>query len=113
MYQVKSLGVLPLAKMMAAIYGCMGLLFAPFLLLMGLVSAVAGPQRDQPPAAFFIVFAVLAPVFYAVLGFLAGLFGALIYNLFARWVGGIEMELQAVALSAPAAAPSMPGQPGT
>jgi H+/Cl- antiporter ClcA len=35
------------------------------------------------------------PVFYGVIGFIAGLIGALLYNLFARWVGGFELELEA------------------
>jgi hypothetical protein len=46
-------------------------------------------------AGFFSVgFALVLPVFYGVLGFIAGLIGALLYNLFARWVGGFELQLE-------------------
>lgn len=37
---------------------------------------------------------ILFPVFYAIIGFIAGIIGAAIYNLIARLVGGIEIELK-------------------
>jgi hypothetical protein len=94
MHVIKSVGVLSVAKIMGMIYGCMGLIFAPMFLLIGLMGSVLG-QRNSPLAGIFGVgFAVLMPVFYGVLGFIAGLIGALLYNLFARWVGGFELELE-------------------
>ena len=95
MHIIKSVGVLSVAKIMGMIYGCMGLIFAPMFLLIGLMGSALG-QRNSPLAGIFGVgFAVLMPVLYAGLGFIAGLIGALLYNLFARWVGGFELELEA------------------
>jgi hypothetical protein len=37
MHIIKSVGVLSVAKILGLVYGCMGLLFAPFLLLFGLI----------------------------------------------------------------------------
>jgi len=34
------------------------------------------------------------PFFYAALGFIFGVVGAFIYNLLAKWVGGIEVEVE-------------------
>jgi hypothetical protein len=94
MHIVKSVGVLSVAKIMGLVYACMGLIFAPFFLLIGLMGSALG-QHNSPVAGIFGVgFAVLMPVFYGVLGFIAGLLGALLYNLFARWVGGFELELE-------------------
>jgi hypothetical protein len=94
MHIVKSVGVLSVAKIMGMIYGCMGLIFAPLFLLIGLMGSALG-QHNSPVAGIFGVgFAVLMPVFYGVIGFIAGLLGALLYNLFARWVGGFELELE-------------------
>jgi len=45
---------------------------------------------------------VFMPVFYGVLGFVAGAVGAVIYNMFAGLVGGIELDLE------PTHAPSSP-----
>ena len=91
---VKSVGVLSVAKIMGMIYACMGLVFAPFFLLVGLMGSAVG-QRNSPLAGIFgIGFALFMPVLYGVLGFIAGLLGALLYNLFAKWVVGFELELE-------------------
>jgi len=34
------------------------------------------------------------PVLYGVMGFIVGAVGALIYNLIAGWIGGIELRLE-------------------
>jgi hypothetical protein len=38
-------------------------------------------------------FPLLYAVLYAVLGFVFGALGTWLYNLFAKWMGGIELEL--------------------
>lgn len=93
MQTIQAIGVLSFAKMNAAIYAVMGLLFMPFLLLMSLVGAFAGPRHNPLAGAFGVVFALVMPVFYAGIGFVTGLLGSLIYNLLAKWLGGIEIEL--------------------
>jgi len=37
------------------------------------------------------------PIFYAVMGFVGGAIGALVYNIFSGMVGGIEIEVESVA----------------
>jgi hypothetical protein len=44
--------------------------------------------------AFGTGFALLMPIFYAVMGFVFGVVGAFIYNVLAKWVGGIELEVE-------------------
>lgn len=94
MHIVKSVGVMSVAKIMGLIYGCMGLIFAPFFLLMGLIGSLAGAEKSPFAGIFGMVFAILMPVLYGVLGFVAGAIGALLYNLFAKWVGGFEVEVE-------------------
>ncbi len=103
MHIVKSVGVLSVAKIMGLIYGCMGLIFAPFFLIMGLIGSMAGQARSPFAGMFGIVLAILMPVLYGGIGFVAGLLGAMLYNLLARLVGGFELELEmrTTALSAP------------
>jgi hypothetical protein len=108
MHIIRSVGVLSVAKILGLIYGCMGLIIAPLFLMMGLMGSALGQQQNSPLAGVFgvgfgIGLAVLAPVIYGVMGFVMGAIGALLYNLFARWVGGfkLELELRSQTLTAP------------
>jgi hypothetical protein len=90
---VKSVDVFSVAKIMALVQGSVGLLISPIFLLMGLMGSALG--QNNPIAGIFSVgFALFIPFLYAIIGFIAGMIGALLYNLFARWVGGIELELE-------------------
>jgi hypothetical protein len=80
-------------------YFCLGLLFMPFFLLAGgmaLLGAGAAQGQDKIAGgiggAMMIGLAILFPVIYGVMGFIAGMISALLYNLMAKWVGGVEME---------------------
>jgi len=91
---VKSVGVLSIAKIMGLIQACLGLIFAPFFLLFGLLGSLAGQQKTPFAGIFGVFFALFMPVFYGVFGFLTGAIGGLLYNLFAKLVGGFELEME-------------------
>jgi hypothetical protein len=93
MHMVKSVGVMSVAKIMGLVYACIGLIFIPFFLLMGVVGSLAGQAKNPFAGIIGVVFAILAPFLYGVMGFIIGAIGALLYNLFAIWVGGFEIEL--------------------
>jgi len=79
--------------MSGAIYACFGLLVAPILLAAGVFGS--GTAAEQPCRGFIgIVAAVIAPIFCGVRGFVCGAIGGLPHNLFARTVGGLELELE-------------------
>jgi hypothetical protein len=46
------------------------------------------------PAFFGAAIALFAPVIYGVMGFVLGVVSAAIYNLAARFVGGLEVEVE-------------------
>jgi hypothetical protein len=94
MQTIRAVGVLSAAKMLGAIYGALGLIFAPIFLLIGMAGMMAGGREAVFGGVTGVVFAVLLPVLYGAMGFVIGAIGALLYNLFARWVGGIEVQLQ-------------------
>ncbi|MGZ4812521.1 MAG: hypothetical protein ACXVZI_07100 [Terriglobales bacterium] len=98
MQQIKSLGVMSVAKVAGLCYGAMGLCFAPIFLLISTVASVAARHAGTPgfPPFFGVVFAVCAPFLYGAMGFVMGALGALVYNLIAGWIGGIELDLQPV-----------------
>ena len=89
--------------MLGVIYGCMGLIFLPIFLVAAAAGAFtqhaqASPDASVAPAAMLAgaMFAVglLMPVMYGVMGFIFGILGAAVYNLIARWLGGIEVEVE-------------------
>jgi|SRR5580704_1691433 hypothetical protein len=94
MHIIKSVGVLSVAKIMGLIYGCLGLIAIPFFLLIGLAGSLAGKQQSPFAGMIGLVLALLAPILYGVMGFIMGAIGAALYNLFAKWIGGIEVQVQ-------------------
>jgi hypothetical protein len=117
MHVIKSVRVLSVAKILGLLYGCMGLLVAPMFLMMGLIGSALG-QQSSPFAGNFglglgIGIAVLAPVFYGAMGFVMGAVSALLYNLFAKWVGGFELEMEVRPQTLTAPYPINPPSPGS
>jgi hypothetical protein len=92
--RLKRIAPLQLGKMLALLYGIMGLIFVPFFLLIGTLTP--NMPADQRAGMMFMSggFAILAPLLYAIMGFIFGVIGALIYNLVAKWAGGIEFEVE-------------------
>jgi hypothetical protein len=93
MHIIKSVGVLSVAKILGLVYACLGLIFTPLFLLMGVLGSALGQQNSPVAGIFGIGFAVLMPVLYGAVGFVGGAIGALLYNLFAKWVGGFELQI--------------------
>ena len=98
---VRRIGVLSLAKVMGTIYGGLGLVFGlvfSFVALLGTAFGTAFEGASGPEALFGVLFGVgaviLLPIFYGLMGFLAGLLVSALYNLAARVVGGLELELE-------------------
>ncbi len=76
---------LQLGKVSAVIYGFFSLLFIPFILIPGLLSRKGGPG---------IIFILAMPILYIAISFIMAVITAAIYNLCAKWIGGIEIELE-------------------
>jgi hypothetical protein len=96
--RLKRVGALSFAKMQGAVMGVIGLLFGliygAILVVTGIVALVAGQKAGMIALLGGVAFVILAPLFYAALGFLFGALSAWIYNIVARYVGGIELELE-------------------
>ncbi|MFY9676872.1 MAG: hypothetical protein WCB53_11665 [Terriglobales bacterium] len=101
MYSLRSVNVMSCAKMMGAIYGGLFLVVSPFLLLGGFAGILFGRTSPDSPGALLILLAILAPFFYGAVGFVMGAFTAWIYNLVARQIGGIRLELKTVVPNSP------------
>jgi len=105
MYPLRSVDILSCAKIMAALHGCISLIFVPFFLLFGFASLIFGRGSDSfsgiAGIVLALVLAIVLPLFYAAMGFLFGALGAWVYNFAARHVGGIRFELVAPVADSP------------
>lgn len=100
MFKLKKIKPLSAAKIST-------LILAFFGLILGIVYSAIGIMINRLPTEvltaqglesgsiilFKPVMILIMPILYAIIGFISGLVGAWIYNLAARWVGGIEIEL--------------------
>lgn len=83
--QIVRLSVGQTSKVLAAMYGLMGVVLVPFFLL----AALSGPAGG----GMSLGFALVMPVIYAALGYVFVAIGCAVYNFVARHLGGIEFEL--------------------
>ena len=93
---LKKIGVISLAKLysvfMFAIGFFIGLSFS-FISYLAKSSFVPGPPPNMAVYSAIGFWALLIfPVLYGIIGFIAGAIGALLYNLVAKSVGGLELE---------------------
>jgi hypothetical protein len=99
--QLRSVDAASCAKVLAILYGILGLLIGTMISLFFFLATVIGRSSPIPNEvggrALGLVFGVgsiiFFPIFYAVIGAVGGLIVASLYNVVARRVGGIELEI--------------------
>lgn len=103
--RIKKLGILSVAKMYALIMLVISLLISiPYgliIMIFGATMMGSGQSNGMVAGGGSIVIGLLVmiglPIFYSLIGFVAGAIGALIYNIFAGIVGGVEIEVETIA----------------
>jgi len=96
---IKRVGVLSAGKIMGALCAIIGVIIAAMLLLVSVLSVVIGSIFSGGSwsgvllgGGITVFFAVFILVVYTVMGFVIGCLYALIYNLVAKYTGGLEVE---------------------
>ncbi len=93
--KIQSVGVASVGKTALVIYGLLGLFFGALFSLVSMAGVALGGGDE--PAIFGLLFGVgaiiIMPIFYGVIGAVAWMIGALIYNFSVRFTGGIEVNL--------------------
>ena len=104
--QIRRVGVLSVAKIYASIFLVMSLLISVPYGLIVIIYALVGGSVVGGNAGFAVggggvviglLIMIGLPIMYSVMGFIGGVIGALLYNLFAGFVGGIEIEVENIA----------------
>lgn len=98
--RLRRIAPLPIAKIFGILYALVGLIFVPFFAIAGIAGLFAGTGDGNAGAAGVVIgmiaMAVIFPIMYGVMGFFGGIIVAALYNLIARWVGGIEFDVEDV-----------------
>ena len=96
MTTVKRIGPASAFKVGLMVYGILGFIAGVFCSAIALAGVPFAPHAHLPHVAGFSValFAViLCPLIYGIIGGIVTVISALIYNLAAGWVGGLEVEI--------------------
>ncbi len=98
---VKRVDPMSLGKVLAVIYGVIALIIAViYLFIIVIIGAAAGAASNNLALGLIgglfggILIGALIVLMYAGIGFLAGLITAAIYNVVAKRVGGVQIELE-------------------
>jgi hypothetical protein len=90
---INRLGPLSVAKISGVLYAMFGLLAGAVFSLAALAGATGSETANPFGPLMGIGAIVVLPIVYGVLGFVASLLAALLYNLIAGLVGGIEVDV--------------------
>jgi len=99
MVEIKKIEVLSLAKIIALVWGFLGLILG---IGVGMFSFILGNILGGAPMGMFVWRSawlgiggfIFMPLLLGIIGFIIGLLVAWFYNLLAWWVGGIRVELE-------------------
>ena len=93
---LKRVGPMSIAKISGVLYAAIGLIIGAvvsLLALLGLAANMGGGSNFM--GVMLGVGAIVAlPIFYGLIGFIGALISAGLYNLLARVVGGVQLELE-------------------
>ena len=93
MAKLKKVGVLFLAKLLTIIMVFIGIIAGTLYAVGGAIYDVLTTNSVHLGTALAFLALLGMPIIFGLVGFLAGVIGALIYNIVARWFGGIELEI--------------------
>lgn len=94
MAKLRRIGVLFLAKLQAVIMAAAGLLAGIIYSFGGFIYELSTGSLNWGTALAFGAL-IGMPLLFALFGFVAGAIGAVIYNLIAKWINGVEVDLDA------------------
>lgn len=97
MRKIKRFQPLSVMRISAIAYGAMGVVEGAVLGVIISLAPMADPQHQMPRffGLLFGSFAILFfPILFAIIGAITGALGAVIYNVSARYVGGIAVEVE-------------------
>jgi hypothetical protein len=93
MKEIKSMDVLSVGKIYALVMAIIGFIGGIIIALVGSAASTFS-RPGMWGAGLGVLSIIVLPIVYGIIGFIIGVIAAAIYNLVARWVGGIKIELK-------------------
>ena len=91
---INRIGAFSLARMLGTLYAIVGLLIGAVVSLAAVAGTFGSGETSGIPGVIMGAGAiVILPIVYACLGFITSWIGATLYNVLARMVGGVEMDV--------------------
>lgn len=92
---LRRVNVLSVGKLLGALYAMFGLIGGAFMALLSIFGAASASQPSALAAGLGggLVMIVVGPLLYGGLGFLGGVISGALYNVAAKFVGGVEFEV--------------------
>ncbi len=94
MMKIKRFGVISVAKTMGAIYALLGFIGGLIILVIMLIVGNQADLEGFEAIVFGIGAPIILPIFYGTIGFVGGVISAVLYNMIARKIGGIEVTIE-------------------
>ena len=94
MSELKRIGVGSAFKLTGFLYLFIGFIFGALITLAVFAGFKPGGGGGMMSLIFGTLAIVILPILYGVLGAIAGVIGALLYNISARVTGGLDLELE-------------------
>jgi hypothetical protein len=91
MKKITKIGAKSFARVLGFLYGLLGLVGGVVVFLISLFSLITGHTSG---IVVGIIFLILIPIAYGLMGFVLGYLTALLYNYVAKKTGGIEFEVE-------------------
>lgn len=91
---IKRIEPLQAAKLAGTLYALLGLVIGALFALMGGMLGSLGSETVIPGAVFGIGAIIIFPIFNGICGFIFTLIGAALYNVVAKLVGGLQLEVE-------------------
>jgi hypothetical protein len=99
MYSIRRFGVVRTATIVAVMYLIVTAVIVVPIVVLGGIAAVLGGQGGAVVVGIAVTGLIIGAI-YGVMGWVFTALACLLYNLAAGWVGGIELQLEAVAAPA-------------
>jgi len=92
MKEIKKIDVLSLAKFDASVGVIIGLIWGLVIILFG--DQIAPILKlSIPTAGLGLASVIISPILYGIVGFIVGAISAFLYNISAKFTGGIKIEI--------------------